>query len=221
LRRAGRQRNTQQRAQEIQAALRTDYLQAPGAVARAYGAAARSAIRLISAHTTEIAGPEAALAEHFEQHPDAKIVRSLPGLGTVPGARVPGESGDDRTRFASPQSRQNYAGTSPITKATGRSRIVLARHARNRRLADALDRWAFCSLIHSPGARAHYDQLRRRPQTHRPSHPPGSPARHIPTGAAPRRPANLLTSAMSARWRQLRPPRWCTDRPVDGRGAGA
>jgi transposase len=167
LRRAGRQRNTDHRAREIQAALRADYLQAPPAVAAAYGAAARSAIRLSSAYTTEIAELEQALAEHFEQHPDAKIVRSLPGLGTVLGARVLGEFGDDRTRFASPQSRKNYAGTSPITRASGRSRIVLARRARNRRLADALDRWAFCSLTHSPGARAYYDQLRGRGKTHR------------------------------------------------------
>ena len=167
LRRAGRQRNTEQRAHEIQAALRADYLQAPPAVAGAYSAAARSAIRLITAYTAEIAELETALAEHFEQHPDAKTIRSLPGLGTVLGARVLGEFGDDRTRFASPQSRKNYAGTSPITRASGRSHVVLARHARNRRLADALDQWAFCSLTHSPGARAYYDQLRARGKTHR------------------------------------------------------
>jgi Transposase/Transposase IS116/IS110/IS902 family len=166
LRRGGRQRNIDQRAAEIQAALRADYLQAPPAVAGAYGAAARSAIRLIGAYTAEIAELEAALSEHFEQHPDAKIVRSLPGLGTVLGARVLGEFGDDRTRFASPKSRKNYAGTSPITKASGRSRTVLARHARNRRLADAMELWAFCSLTQSPGARTYYDQLRARGKTH-------------------------------------------------------
>ncbi len=167
LRRAGRQRSTGQRAAGIQAALRAGYLQAPPAVAAAYGAAARSAIRLISACTAEIAELAEALAEHFDQHPDVKIVRSLPGLGTIPGARVLGESGDDRTRFASPQCRKNYAGTSPITKASGRSHVVLARHARNRRLADALEQWAFCSLTASPGARTCYDQLRARGTTRR------------------------------------------------------
>ena len=166
LRRAGRQRNIEQRAAEIQAALRADYLHAPPAVAGAYGAAARSAIRLIAAYTAEIAELEEPLSEHFERHPDAKIARSLPGLGTILGARVLGEFGDDRTRFASPKSRKNYAGTSPVTKASGRSHIVLARYARNRRLADALEQWAFCSLTHSPGARAYYDQLRARGKTH-------------------------------------------------------
>jgi hypothetical protein len=44
--------------------------------------------------------------------------------------------------------------------------VVLARFARNRRLADAIDRWAFCSLTTSPGARGYYDELRVRGKTH-------------------------------------------------------
>ena len=44
---------------------------------------------------------------------------------------------------------------------------MLARHARNRRLADALQQWAFCSLTRSPGARRYYDQLRACNKTHR------------------------------------------------------
>jgi transposase len=110
---------------------------------------------------------EAALSEHFEQHPDAKIIHSLPGLGTVLGARVLGEFGDDPNRYFDAKSRRNYAGTSPITKASGRSKVVLARHSRNKRLADALDQWAFCSTNWSPGARAYYDELRARDKHHR------------------------------------------------------
>ena len=167
LRRAGRQRSIDQRAQEIQAVLRAGYLQAPPAVTGAYAAAARSAIRLITAYTTEISELERELSDHFDQHPDAKIIRSLPGMGTILAARVLGEFGDDRTRFTSPQSRKNYAGTSPVTRSSGRSKTVLARHVRNRRLANALDWQAFCSLTTSPGARAYYDQLRSRGKTHR------------------------------------------------------
>jgi hypothetical protein len=65
------------------------------------------------------------------------------------------------------KSRRNYAGTSPITKASGKFKVVLSRHARNKRLADALDQWAFCSMVSSPGARRYYDQLRSRDKTHR------------------------------------------------------
>jgi hypothetical protein len=65
------------------------------------------------------------------------------------------------------KSRRNYAGTSPITRASGRSKVVLARHARNKRLAAALDQWALCSMNTSPGARHCYDELRSRDKTHR------------------------------------------------------
>jgi Transposase IS116/IS110/IS902 family len=131
LRRAGRQRNVEARAEAIQAALRAESLEAPAAITEADAVIARSALHLIETFGAEIAALEVALSEHFEQHPDAKVVHSLPGLGTVLGARVLGEFGDDRTRFSGPQSRKNYAGTSPITKASGRSRVVLARFARN------------------------------------------------------------------------------------------
>jgi transposase len=106
------------------------------------------------------------LQTSFEEHPDAEILRSLPGLGSVLGARVLAEFGDDPTRYADPKARKNYAGTSPITKASGRSKVALARFARNRRLADALEMWAFCSLSTSAGARRHYDAHRAKGNTH-------------------------------------------------------
>ena len=77
-----------------------------------------------------------------------------------------GEFGDDPNRYADARGRKAYAGTAPITRASGRSLIVLARVARNRRLADACERWAFCSLTASPGARRYYDALRARGKTH-------------------------------------------------------
>ena len=82
------------------------------------------------------------------------------------GARVLGEFGDDPNRYADAKSRKNYAGTSPITRASGKHRVVLARYARNRRLADACYLWAFCALNASPGARAFYDQRRAAGDTH-------------------------------------------------------
>jgi Transposase IS116/IS110/IS902 family len=84
----------------------------------------------------------------------------------VLGARVLGEFGDDPTRYADAKARRNYAGTAPITRASGRSRIVLARHIRNKRLADACYLWAFTALTKSPGARAYYDTRRAAGDTH-------------------------------------------------------
>jgi hypothetical protein len=167
LRRGGRHRNLEQRAAQIQAALRSPQLAAPQAISHAYGTVTQASVGLLASLNQQIATLEESLGEGLNRHPDAKTIRSLPGLGMVLGARVLGEFGDDQTRFPIAKSRKNYAGSAPITKASGRSLVVLARHARNRRLADALEQWAFCSLTRSPGARRYYDQLRARHKTHR------------------------------------------------------
>jgi hypothetical protein len=166
LRRGGRQRRIEERSVEIQTALRAEQLQAPSIVADAMGSTVAALVAVAIELTTQIAGLESQLAGHFEQHPDAKIIRSLPGLGMTLGARVLAEFGDDPNRYVDAKSRKNYAGTSPITRASGKHRVVLARYARNRRLADACYLWAFATLTHSPGARIFYDQRRAAGDTH-------------------------------------------------------
>ncbi len=167
LKRAGRQRNLERRAAEIQSALREEQLGERPLVELAYGATTSAHVAMIRAYNAQIESLEEALTKDFEQHPDAGIIHSLPGLGTILGARVLAEFGDDPKRYCTAKSRRNYAGTSPITRASGKSHVVLARHMRNRRLADALDQWAFCSITRSLGARAYYDELRARDKTHR------------------------------------------------------
>ena len=166
LRRGGRQRRIDDRAVEIQRALRSEQLEAPALVADAMGASVRALVAVIGELVTQIDALEHELADRFDQHPDAKIIRSLPGLGTILGARALAEFGDDPNRFDDAKSRKNYAGTSPITRASGKHRVVLARYARNRRLADACYLWAFAALTASPGARAFYDQHRAAGDTH-------------------------------------------------------
>lgn len=121
---------------------------------------------MIVALSRQIAELERDLNDVFLDHPDAQILRSLPGLGLVLGARVLGEFGDAPNRYQDGKHRRNYAGTAPITKASGTRQVVLARHARNRRLADALYQWAFAALTRSPGARALYDRQRARGASH-------------------------------------------------------
>jgi transposase len=166
LRRGGRQRRVEERAVEIQTVLRAEQLEAPPLVANAMGASVAALVAVIAELVAQTARLEAELADHFELHPDAKIIRSLPGLGMTLGARVLAEFGDDPNRYANAKSRKNYAGTSPITKASGKHHVVLARYARNRRLADAANQWAFCALSASPGAREFYDQRRAAGDTH-------------------------------------------------------
>jgi transposase len=166
LRRAGRQRNIDARAVSIVEALRSDQLGLPDALSLAYGATVRALVAVITEMAKQVTNLEAEVERCFGQHPDAEIVASQPGLGAVLGARVLGEFGDDPTRYADAKARRNYAGTSPITKASGTRRVVLARYARNKRLADALHQQAWCALTASPGARAYYDAQRARGGTH-------------------------------------------------------
>ena len=160
LRRGGRQRRVDERVAEIQAFLRSEQLAAPPAVAVAMGASVAASVAVLAEMVTQIGHLAEELSSNFEAHPDAEVVRSLPGLGTILGARVLGEFGDEPNRYASAKSRKNYAGTSPITRASGTKKTVLARHVRNRRLGDAIYLWAFASLNASPGARAYYDARR-------------------------------------------------------------
>jgi transposase len=166
LKRGGRQRNIAARAREIRAALGTEQLAAAATVTAAFAATTRATVGIIAELNHQISELEAALAAHFETHPDADIYLSQPGLGVVLGARLLGEFGDDPNRYTDAKSRKNYAGTSPLTVASGKKRAVLARHVRNRRLYDAIDHWAFAALLASPGARALYDQHRAAGDTH-------------------------------------------------------
>ena len=166
LRRGGRQRRVDERAAEIQVALRSEQLHAPAVIATAMGASVAAGVAVIAEMAAQVAVLAAELEAGFDRHPDAAVVRSLPGLGTVLGARVLGEFGDEPNRYASAKCRKNYAGTSPITRASGTKKIVLARHVRNQRLADAVYLWAFAALTASPGARCYYDTRRAAGDTH-------------------------------------------------------
>ena len=166
LRQGGRQRNLGDRAVAIRDALRSEQLRAPVVVSDAYGEVVRSLVAVIAELNGQIARLERELASRFDAHPDAEILRSLPGLGSVLGARVLAEFGDDRTRFADAKGRRCYAGTAPITRASGTRLVVLSRIARNTRLADACYLWAFSALTKSPGARRHYDGRRAKGDSH-------------------------------------------------------
>jgi transposase len=160
--RKARRRHLEDRAHELQRLLRTQGLRQPPVLQDAYAAVVASEVAVIATLNVQIERLGAVVGEYFGRHRDAEIYTSLPGLGVILAARILGEFGDDPDRYADAKARKNYAGTSPITRASGTKKVVLARYARNRRLGDALQQWAFCSLRGSPGAAAYYQQLRAR-----------------------------------------------------------
>ena len=150
----------------ILAALRSEQLARPPALTAACAAAARSLIAVITTLNEQVKALQGQVEDHFGRHPDAEIYRSQPGIGAILGARVLGEFGDDPHRYVSAKARKNYAATSPITRASGKRKVVAARWIHNDRLLDALMTWAFSSLTASPGARAFYDELRTKGLEH-------------------------------------------------------
>jgi transposase len=157
-----RRHHAADKAAAIQAALRSEQLGQPDAVTAAYAATVRAQVAILLTLCRQIKELEGQVEAHFGTHPDAEIYLSQPGLGAILGARVLAEFGDDPSRYGDARARKNYAGTSPITRQSGKKKTVLARYVHNDRLLDALGRQALSAMICSPGARSYYDQLRTR-----------------------------------------------------------
>jgi transposase len=164
-----RRKNVAEKAAAIQTALRVEHLGQPPVVADAYAASIQALIAVLTVLKTQVTTLQGQVEAHFGQHPAAEIITSQPGMGMVLGARVLAEFGDDLHRYMSAKARKNYAGTSPITRASGKKKVALARFVHNDRLIDALMSQAFTALRASPGARAYYDRQRARGAGHNPA----------------------------------------------------
>lgn len=166
LRRAGRQRGIDALAAEILDGLRQPQLRQPELVEKAIG---RQALALLAALDTACAGAndlEQAAAEEFRKHPDHTIITSFPGLADLTGARVLAEIGDDRTKFGTDRALKAYAGSAPVTRASGKTISITHRRVKNDRLAAAGWVWAFAAASRCDPARAHYQRRRAHGDRH-------------------------------------------------------
>jgi transposase len=163
---AGRRRNLDRWVDRLYDILRGESMRHPAQVEDAYGRAALALLTRLDAATAAVRDLESATQDLFQQHPHAKIITSFPGVGPLTGARVLAEIGDDPARFQDQRALKAYAGAAPVTRASGKAHLVMHRKIKNRRLASAGHNWAFASLTHSPGARAHYDRRRQAGDGH-------------------------------------------------------
>jgi transposase len=166
LRRAGRVRHVSAKANQLKAALRAPQMRHLPAVETAMGCQTVALLKRLDTACANVEDLAEAAIKAFEEHPDAEIITSFPGLGSLTGARVLAEIGDDRTRFEDARGLKAYAGSAPITRASGKNRTVITRRIKNQRLAAAGYHWAFSSLTHSVGARAHYQRRRELGDPH-------------------------------------------------------
>ncbi len=153
-----RRKNVAAKAAALQTELRAEHLAQPEAVTSTYAGSVQALLAVLNVLNTQIKTLQGQVEADFGRHPAAEIILSRPGLGVVLGARVLAEFCDDPTRYTSAKVRKNYAGTSPITRASGKKKVALARYVHNDRLIDALLTQAFSTLRVSPNAHAYYQR---------------------------------------------------------------
>ncbi|MBB4784246.1 IS110 family transposase [Streptomyces rapamycinicus] len=166
LKRAGRlRRGIEAEAERLREIFRREYLHQLPQVEQAMGKQTQALTQQLDAACRSVDDLTAATEEAFSAHPDAEIITSFPGLSVMSGARVLAEVGDDRARFADARALKAYAGAAPVTRASGRSHVVVARTVKNQRLASVGYMWAFAALrSHEP--REHYDRRRGGGERH-------------------------------------------------------
>jgi transposase len=159
---AGRQRGIDEETDRLFAALRAEQLHQPRLVEDAMGIQLTALLDQFNAACRASDELEAAARDHFDRHPDAAVLTSFPGMGSLIGARVLAEIGDDRDRFADARSLKAFAGSAPVTRASGKKTVITYRRIKNNRLAATGALWALSALHASPGAKRHFQARRGR-----------------------------------------------------------
>lgn len=169
---------------------------------RALAAAAEQTIAVPAEHMTarlirelaaEALGSRARLIELdrelealLARHPDAALIRSLPGMGAVLTAELIAEAGS-LSRFRSADALASAAGMAPVLRQSGRVRFLRRPAGGNKGLKRVFYQSAFCSLGHSD-SRAFYERKKREGKRH-----------HQAVIALARRRVNVLWAVLHSR----------------------
>lgn len=104
----------------------------------------------------------------FRQHPDAFIFDSLPNTGVLLAPALLVKFGDSRERFPTAAAVQALAGTCPLTKRSGKRKLILFRHGCDLEFRRIAQQYARASLGASGWAAAYWKEI--RPHCHSDSH---------------------------------------------------
>jgi transposase len=108
---------------------------------------------------------DAQISQDLDAHPDAALIRSLPGMGATLTAEFIAEAGDLR-RFASPDALAAAAGLAPVLQQSGKMHYLRRANAGNKTLKFVFYQSAFCAIRHDPKSRAFYARKRREGKRH-------------------------------------------------------
>ena len=102
------------------------------------------------------------IATGMQVHPDASIFESFPGAGAAMAPRLLAAMGSDRERLTNAQEVQQLSGIAPVTKQSGKTRVVHRRWAANKFLRQTFHEFAAHSIKHSAWAKAYCDMMQAR-----------------------------------------------------------
>jgi transposase len=166
LRAAGRRKTVRSGAEDILGVLRKPQLRVRPLEESAYGSCLLGMLDELETLNRTLESLESACLAAAAQHPHWPIYASFPGLGSVVGATLLAEIGDDPGRFASARGLLAFAGVAPVTRASGVSVYVSRRRIHSRHLGDATLRWGAALLLHSRPALARYRDRREIGDSH-------------------------------------------------------
>jgi transposase len=124
---------------------------------------------MVSAHVQQLRTLQAAItsiehliADRVAAHPRARLLRDLPGIGTINLAQLLAEVGPILDRAASAEQAATECGTAPVTRASGKTTGVYFRWAASTRARKAITAFAHNARMQSPWAAKLYADARAR-----------------------------------------------------------
>ncbi|MFM9700532.1 transposase [Streptomyces europaeiscabiei] len=115
----------------------------------------------------EIAELDALIVARFHDHPYAKVIETLPGMGPRLGAEFIAVTDGDLTVFGTPDRLAGFAGLAPVPRDSGRVRGNLHRPRRyHRGLLRAYYLAAMASLRCCPVSQHYYQRKRNEGKSH-------------------------------------------------------
>jgi transposase len=156
-----------QRCDELWEELKKPQLPVPQYVVRAKAQLVAILIEQLRASIKAVKIYQDKVESFFASTPAAEIAKTLPGGKS--GVMVPmiwAELGDATSRWECSRHLQAEAGVVPVTKASGKSRVVQFRFACNKHLRYAMYWFAFGSLKHCEWARLYYRGQKEKGHTH-------------------------------------------------------
>lgn len=145
---------------------RADVLQGSPAAIAAKSLLALALVRILQTLEAQLLAHRRAIDERFAHHPDHDLFGSLPGAGKKLAPRLLAEIGDQRSRFATAEGLQAFAGTAPVTFQSGQIEKHLVRRACALPLRCTVPLWANLSRRQCAWAQAYYRAHRAKGQSH-------------------------------------------------------